>query len=1617
MFAMSGRESKKSKGRRNLYSHSHAKSSASSAHNTGHSGVSVASASSIGAASGVTTSPFQPFGNSLTMNVCDVATEFGSLKTPSEDTEKITELMDAPVDLDIPAHAISQGQNPYVDHCMYCSAPRTDSQEGDEGLEYLDLQLDGNPVINSLTSTQSFSSLKLQIWTCAKCRKVAGNFQSFLETHLPYDVPSFLHEKGACTDSVSCEKCIEERDIHERETQELQENWVELRSIVKELYSSEEEPDLSEEQGDRLKFLVDKLCSRDPHQLFLRLESQVRELVMGIKTSLLEKLTQDGYNTPELSLAFTSSMLWHYDLLTKKAHLLAQYLGGLSEHLCRFKVTWELLNKHLFQFIVHIDPTINNSGPTILEQLRQGSLKHEKSKDDPYCVVRKRLLKFQEQMSVVVVVWRDCQQLIENYCQEEVKNTQKQVQILKEHLIKEPLMDEALSETMRNLMSGHKPSTERVKCHRCKRERCTCDECTITHMITCGIINNDKGEIPPPPNSFNFALDHTRNVVMDITPPSMSSTTSSSGSVSPINIEDKLTTFYDYDCEKALKYDFSDALLNRNVQEGKASRFRECNTDERLRECDTDDIDDNAGDDEDEEEDEDDEDDFPDSQDAGGDEPHTLQFQPRLDPELSRQLDAELAKSGLLPGGAGDEGSSVGGDDVEDSRVSADSNVSPGVFAACQCHACLKQSGHMISTSLPLQVPVSPPPAQLHLYSHIYGDGLPQQHPQRFMFDLPAPVMPPAKVPGMQDHIYHAYSDWDNTMQPRPGSLAAQHHHQHHQRLSALTSDLLPPAPLATSSPPFSFDSHLATHTSHTSTITASAFKSMAGKHLASSILPSLGHLTAEGSSVDPTKPLDFASLAKIPQSCLNVASPCSQSSFSASSSSSFSSPSNVVTTSTSTSSVTSKSSGSSHGPPCSRPSPVGGNAVASKWERGQHPPHCKKMSSGFLNKSGVGAGGGLPGAPHPPHSMGMLPFSNAPHSAPPPLPPSQAGLKNLANAGGGGVVSGGGHREDMFKTLRSNLPCAHASNPTLRPAAPMGGPSVHHSGSLTAPNALPHQALPMACSNASSLPSVVNNIGVGTSLPCSDPAYEGHHLEDNCDSVDDSCSEKSSSTSTSNQKEGKYCDCCYCEFFGHNNPQVAKTSTNYIEMKDRLRKKLKKRQTETKHRGGSPINGHVKSENDLKDPLEKKGLEGLLSFINGTDDSGQDQCKQKDNKELTAKAAKRARQKQKKLEEKARLEKSVSPSEKNREPEPELSLRHLLHNQTLNVDTRPESDGKASMGKPKLRKSPAEAATKKDSQRENTAPPAAKSQEIPRSSLIIESTRATISRSSKDLDKPISSTQQSLQSNHSSKRPTQMMQFFESFKNNSAVNAVSFSKTPGPVKNETVSSPAPSKQLRVVLQPKQQKRQASPATNKVTNGKVSVHPHSSVHTNHTTSNGRSSSVAAAAAAFVAASKPGLTQPAPTTNGFVKTSTSTTPATAASKTVPARAPASAAVTSASPAAPSVTAGKANVPDSPGAGSNSSASQSPSSGTKPAEVTKPAKAKKNKKKNKNGDLSCVDEIFMPKSEAELDGNVDEFERELEEFKRFCFEPAQPRERRKIPVNVNLKDIFKKKTGLV
>ncbi|XDV37581.1 hypothetical protein PO909_007159 [Leuciscus waleckii] len=167
--------------------------------------------------------------------------------------------------------------------------------------------------------------------------------------------------------------------------------------------------------------------------------------------------------------------------------------------------------------------------------------------------------------------------------------------------------------------------------------------------------------------------------------------------------------------------------------------------------------------------------------------------------------------------------------------------------------------------------------------------------------------------------------------------------------------------------------------------------------------------------------------------------------------------------------------------------------------------------------------------------------------------------------------------------------------------------------------------------------PVASSNAGHLTSGACRDQACKGHKLPNGslchappCEleegDDEDSSSERSSCASSSNnQKDGKYCDCCYCEFFGHNAPPAAPTSRNYAEIREKLRSRLTRRKEELPQR------------QDL-DPaappsaIDHRDVDELLDFINSTEPKPIN----------SAKAAKRARHKQKKKEKERALQGSV---------------------------------------------------------------------------------------------------------------------------------------------------------------------------------------------------------------------------------------------------------------------------------------------------------------------------------------------------------------------------------------
>ncbi|KAJ3588177.1 hypothetical protein NHX12_011771 [Muraenolepis orangiensis] len=151
-------------------------------------------------------------------------------------------------------------------------------------------------------------------------------------------------------------------------------------------------------------------------------------------------------------------------------------------------------------------------------------------------------------------------------------------------------------------------------------------------------------------------------------------------------------------------------------------------------------------------------------------------------------------------------------------------------------------------------------------------------------------------------------------------------------------------------------------------------------------------------------------------------------------------------------------------------------------------------------------------------------------------------------------------------------------------------------------------------------------NVGHLAAGACRDQACKSHkmangtlchppsELEEGED--EDSSSERSSCASSStNQKDGKYCDCCYCEFFGHNAPPAAPTSRNYAEIREKLRSRLTRRKEEPPQRLDSDL--------PAASAIDNRDVDELLDFINSSEAKPVN----------SAKAAKRARHKQKKKE------------------------------------------------------------------------------------------------------------------------------------------------------------------------------------------------------------------------------------------------------------------------------------------------------------------------------------------------------------------------------------------------
>ncbi|XP_061177860.1 protein FAM193A-like [Saccostrea echinata] len=1681
----------------------------------------------------------QSFPGSLGFDMSNPAPkEILSPSLDSETMQKLEKLMDAKDDSDLPQLlSLSRGPNPYLDkeRCLLCGCERNDAPEplpfGDTGGSNKSLE-------NSLS--------QLPLWVCLECRKATEqgidrkvDITSFMDADLPPE-PSPLPFLDPGLDSepttpngtvCNCEACTERRQIeteHDRETQELQNCWTELRKLVRMLYGRREgdlyEEDTNVPNSESAQELVHRLCARDPHQLFLRLESQVREFVIEMKVKLLKQLNS-GYKSPPESKSFIQLLLDEYGHLCKVSAEMGKILEKLkTDHLSKFNVTWELHNKHLFQSIAYTEPSIQSSLHLIISQLRLGAASKESYHEDTYPNLLHQYLKFDDEMSVISVVWRDSHQLIEQYNEEQatLKLKQKmlkedweffkaQRKILEEQVAKSASSPVAHSfeaqftETMRMMLQGTKPGPEECHCPRCNRKRCPCDECTITHMITCGIINPEALEASNPGGHPTFLHDPNRYRI-DVSPPSMSSTTSSSGSSSPL-IHERLNLPFNESAQNREDMADNDNNQSNDVENEDGRRLEEENQ-ESLDVYDEDDDDEEEDDDDEEEDDDkeagqmsdmdicdeeedDDEDDELDNYDIDYDEEDDSRGVRENSQEKTKHGIRELISPSMYLGDEDDDEaledliSSEKCDCFHCKKQAQNEQKTKQEENSCKCYACLREQGNTVSTSLPQTIaPETSRPAELHLYPHIHGS--PSLHPlanhhvpppllPTQLYDLHMPIRQPKSLlqttgkvlpkldfdspEGIHEHMYHAYGEWDNTYN---ASIPFQ-------KYSGISTDLLPPPPLTTNfntasflNEPFSVATQMGVETVSTTTIPTSAFKTSVSHHVSLSTPQSMANIT----NVNHDHTAVMVSHSDLPVNSMT--------------------------------------------PPCTRPVTLGGN-ISQKQTVGptpsvtsdqkQHSQHCKRHNSTLLGKNNA----------------------------------SCQAHNNNNNASTVKVT------QELFSAARNIRENAKEGMQMIRQFAnSLNANNNTHSCNHNNRNPPNHVLQPNPdhnhCPNGVSMPTTVNNVSVGTSTVCMEPNCSNHCGDENCDSVDDSCSDPSSLTSSSNQKEGKYCDCCYCEFFGHGNPPVAPTSKNYEEMRNRLRLRLKRKQQTEKmqdphHQNCIMANSNHNNNTPAppvkpvpppvcppEDPVDVKGLDELLNYINGTENK--DQAPEK-----SSKAQKRARQKQRKAEEKARLEaERLKREEEEAEKERQRLALLELEEKEKAAQKKRKKKKKKGLETPNgidldlnlVREPPAgkedDTVTAQKEKGKSSAKKSASNTSQPVGKVKDTSNNASSPRITEtrvqDSDPVIHSPKAAKEKNEKSSLPESSKKQGENKKvpltngndrsaklktksvleeildgttkklKRSTINQSNVIVQPVPVTSQTQktavtpqvttaqqvqqptqapkqlkqqsqeqllkSAPASkqtsqSQKQNIPQSPRQQTRQQVPPARqqqtpeavKIMQHPPNLHPPFSKITKLSKLTpeeiSKQQTLAAQLIAKQQQQQPLPQKHAPRQAGVPASFPQHIPTNIQQNHVVRPCVVQNGKTSLSPGMNGVMFRQPPPPPvfssqppvsllskSPETKKNKTIKQDDS----PPDQGKGGKNKKKNKKNRNSeDLSVIDEIFMPKAEGEIEnGEMDEVEKELEEFKRFCLNNT-PVKREKLQVNMNLKDIFaKKKSGL-
>ncbi|XP_075221914.1 uncharacterized protein LOC142324799 isoform X2 [Lycorma delicatula] len=378
----------------------------------------------------------------------------------------------------------------------------SDDAEGDEvSLEYKECGVpredaDGAPCSDEVDAFIYDSMGDNNIKLLSDIEKDQQNLEEDDEDENDVENEQLLQQNYSSNENQPCQRCTCESCKNYRVTYDsdsieemrmAQSRWMELRQYIRSVYrmAMEGNNSLVQPYQPHIKELVYRLCNRNPHLLFQRLEAQVQEFVIEAKVRQLELLHREK-ETPQLSRMFLTGLLDSYKKLMSAATQLAPLLEQLQKvHLSKFNVTWKVLNQHLYQSCVYTDPLVQNNVPHFISELSKCC--------DENAEANKKLvhdfLSFDDEITLVGGMWRDAETRIHQYNQEQAtlkakeRMLQEDWKIFKEQrkLFQQKLWNKTLSEICDSdgdnddiSLPGHRG--------------CPCDECSMTHIFCGGLV-------------------------------------------------------------------------------------------------------------------------------------------------------------------------------------------------------------------------------------------------------------------------------------------------------------------------------------------------------------------------------------------------------------------------------------------------------------------------------------------------------------------------------------------------------------------------------------------------------------------------------------------------------------------------------------------------------------------------------------------------------------------------------------------------------------------------------------------------------------------------------------------------------------------------------------------------------------------------------------------------------------------------------------------------------------------------------------------------------------------------------------------------------------------------